>query len=443
MPDIATTFATLQQDAPNVWIARQQYRLAEKRLIVGRAATKFNLPQRSSKTLRVTRHKRLALPTATLTEGTPPDAVSLAVETVDVTVEQWGITVLLTDVALITTEHPALQIAIDRTALAMAEVLEREMCVMLMGGTNVFYPGSVTSRAGLSSANKMDTATVLKATVDLANTGAAPFEGALYMGVMPPQVVGDLTASDQTFKDASNFANVRKLEYAEIGVWGRVRWSESNFLPIFKGQGTPDTSAASGSLSGGNCKPQVVVNSTGGSLPASTNFKIAVVWRDKNTDYERHITQTSANISTAASAGGSVQVTVPTSTLTNYVYDVYMTQAGGTSPLYRVLSRQSTATSAAITSFPTGSEPVLPAAPAPGVEVFVSWVFGKDAFGRVELDGMSLQSYITPAGASWSNPLAQGRKVGSKVMWKSFLIDGAFMARIETGSAFSAGLPAG
>jgi hypothetical protein len=73
----------------------------------------------------------------------------------------------------------------------------------------------------------------------------------------------------------------------------------------------------------------------------------------------------------------------------------------------------------------------------------VAWVFGKDSFGRVELNGMSLQSYITPKGASYSNPLAQGRKVGSKIMWKSFIIDNTFFARIETASAFSAGLPTG
>ena len=47
--------------------------------------------------------------------------MALAVDNVDVTVEQWGIVVLITDVGLITTKHPALTIAIQRTALAMAE----------------------------------------------------------------------------------------------------------------------------------------------------------------------------------------------------------------------------------------------------------------------------------------------------------------------------------
>lgn len=444
MPDVATTFSTLSQDAPNVWIARETYRLAERNLRVGKYAKLHTLEQRMGKTLRIVRHARLALPTGTLTEGTPPDAVALAVQNVDVTVEQWGIVVLLTDVAQITTQHPALQVAIDRTALAMAEVLEREQCVMLMAGTQVFYKGAVSARSSIGAADFLDTATVLKSTTSLRNSGAGEYEGGLFAGCMTPQQEADVLAADATFKDASNFANVRALQYGEIGIWMGTRWGRSNFLPIFKGQSTPDTSANSGTLDAGTAKPQVTAVDGGGTIVSAANFKFAIVWRDKTTDYERHITQTSANILSASTGNNeSFTITVPSGTLTNYYYDVYMTVAGGAGNLFKVLSRQTTATSVAITAVPAGTEAVLPVAPAATREVFVAWVFGKDAFGRVELNGMSLQSYITPQGASFSNPLAQGRKVGSKIMWKSFIIDNTFYARVETASAFSAGLPTG
>jgi N4-gp56 family major capsid protein len=442
--DVATTFSTLSNDAPNVWIARETYRLAERNLRVGKYAKLHTLPQRMGKTLRVVRHSRLALPTSTLSEGVPPDAVALAIENVDVTVEQWGIVVLLTDVAEITTQHPALQVAVDRTALAMAEVLEREQCVMLMAGTQVYYKGAVVARGSIGASDFLDTGTVLKTSTALRNKGAGEYEGGLYAGVMSPQQESDILSADQTFKDASNFANVRALQYGEIGIWMATRWGRSNFLPIFKGQATPDAAAASGTLDAGTLKPQVNAVDGGGSITSATNFKFAVVFRDKTTDYERHITQTSANIASAATGNNeSFTITVPAASIVNYTYDVYMTVAGGTGNLFKVLSRQTTATSAAITSIPAGTEAVLPVAPAATREVFVAWVFGKDSFGRVELNGMSLQSYITPKGASYSNPLAQGRKVGSKIMWKSFIIDNTFFARIETASAFSAGLPTG
>lgn len=435
MADVATTFSTLQNDAPNVHIARETYRIAERKLVLGKFATRYSLPQRMGKTLRIVRHKRLALPIATLTEGTPPDAVALAIENVDVTVEQWGIVVLLTDVSLITTVHPALQVAVDRTGTAMAEVLEREMAVMLLGGTKVSYAGGSANRAALDGTKKTATSDILTMTTALRARGAADFEGGLYGGVMPPQIEADVLAADQTFKDASNYANVRKLDYAEIGVWMGVRWARGNFLPIFKGVAAPDTNAATAE------KAKVTAVDGGGTIASGQNFKFAVVARDINTDYERKISVTSANIASAAT-GNNESFTIDLPTSTNYVYDVYMTVAGGAGSLFKVKSRVAGNTQTTITAAPAGTEAVAPSAPADGKEVFIAWVFGKDAFGRVELNGMSLESYITPPGASWSNPLAQGRKVGSKIMWKSFVIDNDYFERLEANSAYSAQLPA-
>lgn len=444
MADAVTTFSTLSNDAPNVYIAREMYRLAEKRLQIGKYAKLHQMPQRMGKTLRIVRYKRIALPVATLSEGTPPDAVALATENVDVTLEQWGIVVLLTDVAQITTTHPALQIAIDRASLAMTEVLEREQATMLMAGTQVFFAAAAANRAALDGTKKVATDSILATTVALRNQGAGESEGGLFNGVMPPQVEGDVLSADATFKDASNFANVRKLEYGEIGIWMGVRWTRGNFLPIHRGQGIPIAgTTATGTLDAGTEVPHIEAVDGGGAIVSGGNYKFAVVFRDKTTDFERHVTQTSANIAAAATGNNeSFVVRVTAGTLTNYNYDVYMTVAGGTGSLFLVKSRQ-TAASVTITAAPAGTEATLPSAPAATKEVFVSWVFGKDSFGRVELNGMSLQSYITPAGASYSNPLAQGRKVGSKIMWKSFIIDNTFFARIESNSAYSAGLPTG
>lgn len=426
MADSATTFSVLSNDAPNVWIADQMYRLAERNLRLGKYATKYQVPQRMGKTLRIVRYKRLNLPTATLTEGTAPDAVALSTENVDVTLEQWGIVVLLTDVAEITTKHPALQIAINRTALAISEVLEREMAEMLLAGTSVYYPGTATTRATIGANDKLDTATVLKATVSLRNKGAAESEGGLFSGVIPAQAEGDILSSDQTFKDASNFANVRKLEFGEIGVWMGVRWARSNFLPIFKGVAAPGTQAA-----------LVAGFTQAGSGGALDGTLVTVVGRDVTTDYERIVSQTK----TIADTDASVTCTTPTST--NYVYDIYMTDTAGANSkvvFERVAANTAKTLTAAI--YTAGTSQSAPAIPASGREVFTSFITGVDGYGRVELNGMSLASYITPAGASYSNPLAQGRKVGTKIMWKSFIIDNNYFARVEAASAFSAELPA-
>lgn len=432
MPDVKTQFSTLQNDAPNVYIADRQYELAERNLILGRYAEKFQLPQRMGKTLRVTRHGRLALPTAPLTEGVPPDAVALSIEQVDVTVEQWGIVVLLTDVVQLTVKHPALEKAIDRTGLAMAEMLEREIAKVLLGGTIVIFGGDALDRDDLVAADVLNTTVVLKATTGLRSRGAMPVEGMLYAGVITPQQEGDLLAADTTFQNASNFANVRALQYGEIGIWMGVRWSRGNFLPIFEGVAAPDGSAITAE------KAQVVATDTGGSL-SSGNYQVKVVAKDATSGYERKISVQSANISSGTGNDDLLTITTPSST--NYVYDIYVTVAGGTTA-YLVASNVAASTATVVSTNPSTSAPVAPANPAVDITVYVAWVFGKDAFGRVELNGMSLQSYVTPAGASFSNPLAQGRKVGSKIMWKCFILDNAFFVRIETGSAFPSFLPA-
>lgn len=431
MADAPTTFSVISNDAPNVWIAQRMHQLLERRLQLGQYAQKYQLVQRMGKTLRAVRYKRMNLPTTPLADGVPPDAVALATENVDVTLEQWGIVALITDVAQITTKHPALNIAIDRTGLAMAEVLEREMAVTLLAGTNVFFPGAVTDRTGLAAVNKLDTATILKGTANLRTTGAPDMFGSLYGGCMHPNQEADVLASDTTFKDISGFANVRKFEAGEIGVWMGVRWVRGNFLPVLKGVAAPAGGAPTAEVA------RVILTGTGGPFANTNVVKVRVVAREISTDYERKISQEGSVTITASDE--NVQVDLPTSA--NYVYDVYVSEATGSSVVRKQFSRQANSTSVTLTGFQaTGA--THPTAPASGVEVFIAWVFGMDAFGRVELDGMSLQSYITGPGAEFSNPLAQGRKVGSKIMWKSFLLDGSFMARIETGSGFPAGLPA-
>lgn len=437
MADSPITFASISTDAPNVYIARQTYRIAERQLVLGSFATRFSLPQRMGKTLRIVRHKRIALPIVPLTEGTPPDAVAIQVENVDVTVEQWGIVALLTDVAQITTVHPALQVAIDRTGLAMSETLEREVAQVLMGGTSVFYPAAVASRAGLVATDKMSTAVVLKTTVSLRAKGASEYESGLFGGVMAPQQEADVTGADTAFQGAAEFNAVRKLEYAEIGTWQGIKWKRGNFLPFVKGVAAVTTGAATAE------KTQITATDGGGTITSATNFKFVVVARDINSHYERKISVPSANIASAATGNNeSFTFVMPSSTA--YVYDIYMTTVAGagSGALYKVKSDVAAGATSVVTAGPAGTEAVAPASPADQIEVFMAFVFGKDAFGRVELNGMSLESYITPPGSSWSNPLAQGRKCGSKIMWKCFLIENQYFARIETGSAYASELAA-
>ena len=319
--------------------------------------------------------------------------------------------------------------------------MEREQAKVLMTNTNVVYPGAATTRATITdgvatAAMRLSTDTVLQCTVQLRARGAGDYDSGLYGGVMQPQHEGDLLTSDTTMQQASNFARVRRLEYAEIGIWQGVHWVRGNFLPYFVGVPAVDTATATTN------KPQVAIADAGGSLTrGGTNGQIFVtmVAREVSSDYERRFNAISAAYTLGSGVTtGSLTVTTPSSS--NYVYDTYITTIGtaNTTSFFKVKSRTPAATTFVITSPAAGTEEILAPAniPANGVSIFPGWVIGRDAFARVKLNGMSLQSYITPAGASHSDPLAQSRKLGTKAMFKSVIQDQNYLVRFETSSKY-------
>jgi N4-gp56 family major capsid protein len=432
--DAITTFATLALDVANVYIASEVYEVAERQRVLSSMGRKEKIPQRSSKTIRLVRFKRFDLPIAPLTEGVPPDAVQLVTENIDVTLDQWGIVGLLTDVADITVEHDGLKMMTKRCGQAIAEVIERETSRTLLGGGIVRYAGGAASRAALTGAVYMTTSDATFSTVTLRALGAMDNGSGLYDGVMPPQVEGDIFGNDTIFTNAAQQQQLRALQYAEIGVWQGVRWKRGNFLPFFQAVAAPTTAAVTAT------KAQVVASDTGGTL-TSGNYQFVVVARDRTTDYERRVSIQSANLSSGTGNDDRFTVTAPSST--NYVYDIYMTEAGAIIP-YLVASRKAASSATVISANPSTAAPTPPAkvGDTDGDEVFISFIFGQDAFFTVELNGMSTQSYITPPGPSWANPLAQGRKVGTKVMYKAGIIDPNYYVRIESNSRYPTQLPA-
>ncbi len=439
MADVINNFQSLANDAPNVMITKRMYELSERNLALGQFADDRELEAYMSKTMRIVRYNRFNIPNAQLVEGVPPDSVALGFTFVDVTLEQWGIVALLTDVGLVTITHPILQIAIDRCSLAIAELMEREMANTLLNtGTTVIYGNAgVTTRAsivntGTPKTDRLTTSTLVSATAQLRALGAPEFEGGLYGVVVQPQQEADMLLSDTVFQNSSNFARVRKLENAEIGIYMGGHFVRGNFLPIYRGEAAPDSSAAT------TVKARATVTDTGGAL-ATGNYQVVVVARDLTSDYERRISQNSANLAVSASiTTGSITVTTPTAV--SYSYDIYLTRVGATIP-FKVVSRGLPNTSYILTTQPAGTETIAPTAPASGLEIFMAWMLGKNAFARVKLNAMSMQSYITPPGASYSNPIAQGRKVGTKTMFKCAVQDQNFMIRIETVSSIGAFLP--
>src|SRR3990167_9952852 len=100
-----TTFSTLSADAVT-YIREELLDLAEKLVVLAQHAEQVSLPQHNSKTIQFSRYPYLALPQSAATEGTTGSDTTLSVATVTATVDQWIMTVTLSDLAQLTVKHP-------------------------------------------------------------------------------------------------------------------------------------------------------------------------------------------------------------------------------------------------------------------------------------------------------------------------------------------------
>jgi hypothetical protein len=180
---------------------------------------------------------------------------------------------------------------------------------------------------------------------------------------------------------------------------------------------------------------------------ATGNYYVLVTGSPTATSVEQRIYQVSTSISVTGPSG-SISVTLPT--LAGYVFSVY----AGTSTTPTNLGLSSSGPSVGplagqATQLASGSTVVLtgvgvaqtpPAPVATGVTVFPTMFFGTDAFGQVLLDDVKYQ-YLSSADKS--DPMNQTRVVSWKMMYGTIILNNAYMARTESGSAFSAGFSAG
>jgi N4-gp56 family major capsid protein len=393
-----------------------------------------------------TRYNRLALPFAPLSEGVPSVAQGLTIQQVTGVAQQWGGQVTITDVAQDTLFHNPFEKAKNLSAMQLAETLDRNDFLTLMGATQVNYVNTRGSRAALVAGDVLDPYTITRtmgALIDIKapqfngppasqpnprrniregqpRAGANPRSTPHYAAVSRIFPLNDLR-QNPTISNAWSYSDINKLYNAEVGEWGGMRFCESNMVPNFVGvaqvNGTPGT----------------------GTLATNTYF-IQLTGVDTTNQYEQRIYQVSAWVSVIA--GG---VTFTTPNIAGFTFNAYigltaspanlgLSTAGPTSgPMTGQAVQLPANTSVTITAI--GLPQVPPAAPATGVTVYPIFVFGEDAFGVIELEGHGVDwSYLDKA--EKADPQNQLRIVAWKTWAGAMILNSQFLARIECASAF-------
>ena len=446
---------TFSADISN-YIQKKTLPLVQRQLIAYQFGDMLRLPKQRGTIYTASRYDRINLPFAPLSEGIPPVGESLVLVQVNAVAQQWGDTVTVTDVADFTIEHPLFKKAIELTAMQMAETLERNTFNNLMAGAQVNYVNSRGARASIVSTDVLNPHEVNRAFGALVTIGAPMYDGRMeedqkiaagkpskasadprafehYVAMIHPLVEQDMR-ENPTVVTAWQYSDVNKLYNNELGYWGGMRWCHSNMIPYFVGAAAPTgtPSASNGSYT---------ANSTGGALATNTS-SLQIVGAVQQNGYEQRISQVSSGISVTG-PNGSVTVTTPN--IAGYVWNLYLDTAtspahlgqGSGGPNSGPLAGQSVQipSNTTVTITAVGAARVPPAAPASGVTVFPTFIFGKSAYGQVMLDDPKF-SYLS--GGDKSDPLNQLRVVGWKVMYGTILLNQNFFMRIESSSAFSA-----
>ncbi len=428
-------------------------------LVAASICDKVTMPEGSGLTANFVRYKRMNVPLVPLTEGTDPANSSFTLDTATVTLDQWGDVITVTDRAIKTTAHPLIQQCLDLLADNAARVMDREVQVVWMAGTNVQYgSGSVTTRATVTTAMKLDDATIHKAVVTLEDAGAPPRNapnmvdaeqkaasgsspGGAYVGVCGPHVSHDIMATGSslgTFAAVAMYANQKALYNCEIGTWLGVRWVRTNFIPKFSMLGSTTAAVASGNAFGTDTPVVTAVNG-GGTLISGATYFYTVVKKDKTRGFAESISV--AHSTAAAATGDNESFTFNFSGLTaGYVYDLYFdkTAAGGTSAdsnLGLVQANIEVGTTVTVTAAATSSTTAPANVNTTGTPVIHPvYIHGEASCALVALQ--QLKVLISKDEATTANPLNLRKTIGWKFMSKAVIKNQAFMLRLEVASAY-------
>ena len=439
--------ATFSSDIEN-YIADETLPLARRQLVAYQFGDPLTLPKGRGTTYTASRYQRVPLPFAPLSEGVPPVGENMTLQQVSATAQQWGDKITITDVAELTIKHPLFQKAIELVGLQVAETLERNTFVALNGGTQINYVNSRGARASLVAGDVLNTHELNRALGALytigvprymgdeqtnikidagkgqPDAGKSPRTNPHYCSVMHSLVEMDMRENN-TIVQAWSYSDLNKLYNDELGEWGGVRFCRSNMVPTWTG-----VAAIQGSVT------------SSGSLPTATYY-IQVTASDSQNQYESRVYQISNSLSVVG-PNGSISVVLPA--LAGFTFNVYVSTSSAMAsaslglstagPVVGPYTGQATqlAPGQTVTITGLGLAQQPPAAPATGVTVYPTYIFGRGSYGQVMLDDIKT-SYLKDA--EKSDPLNQLRIVGWKVFYGTLIENNQFFMRVESTSAFT------
>lgn len=239
-------------------------------------ARKKKLPKNSGRTINFRKFNSLTAPSASLTEGKTPDGNDLSITTITATVAQEGDFIVFSDLIQMTGIDPVLTETSEMLGEEAAEVVDSRIQTALSKGTNVYFAGGATTRAGLETAStKHLTAEDIKKIVrKLKNANAKRFSDGFYHMQIDPSIAYDLM-SDDAWIDVSKYAKPEQMVKGELGKMHGMKFFETTNLetvnssetgtkiPVHIAYAYGKDSYDCIDLEGGAGKPEIIVKPNG------------------------------------------------------------------------------------------------------------------------------------------------------------------------------------
>lgn len=425
------------------------------KLVMDAVCENLTMREGSGDTAFMVRYKRMSVPVEALIEGVTPLRSNFELEEVSVTLDQWGDFVILTDVARLTTRHPLLQQAQILLADNAARVLDREITLVLLAGTNIqFWDGSVITRSAIDSNMIMNNDVVSRAVITLTMGGASPIgglrqdakknqdqeykNGLEFIAIIGPHVKQEILRPSVNFGSfiQNNVYNQKGsgVTMGAVGKWLGCMWIETNFIPTFTLYGNKVAAIATGVGVGGMTGVTIATSAAGTLVPTSI-YGIKIVRRNKLRGFPENISM--CHTLTMAALQTRITFTFDAA----YYYDLYVSAAGTTGDAdLKLHSVGNTNEIVNVDAVPVSTITAPANIGVDGVNdpsaVHVVFISGE---GAVAWAGFYKPEFIISGDvATVEDPLKQRRSVGFKFYGKAVIKNNDFMLRTEVACSYAA-----
>ncbi len=451
---ITSSTSTLSYDRDK-FLAAKLLERAYLKLVAASVCDKVDQPKGTGTTAYFVRYTRMYVPVTSLTEGTDPNDSTISLEEVTATLDQWGDVLTLTDVAVLTTKHPLMQIAMELLSDNAQRVIDREIQMVWLAGTNVSYAGTATTRATIGATDYVTDTLLHKARISLLTNGAPPRDGpanmsqnangknatgnlqggSAYLAICGPEVTGDIMATAATsglWAAVAQYQSKMAVYNAEVGTYLGFRWVETNFIPRFKILGNTTTAVASGATIGTG-GPTVTAVDGGGTLTSATTYYYKVTRKSRTRGFEEDISIEHTTASAATGDNESFTFAFPSTA--GYVYSLYFGSSTGDANLKLVAANIAASTTTTVTAVPSSTTTAPANIATTATAIHPIYIHAKGSCNWVGLQ--DLQVMTSKDEATTENPLKLRRTVGYKFMAKAMLPDQNRLLRLEVSSRFS------